>query len=80
MKKQKEKKEEYEIKWWKEWLEADVLKKEELVNKLPIVRSIWDLKDLPEDMRKRTFAQTLNGMFEDLENAVYTKVRNEGND
>jgi hypothetical protein len=77
MKKQKEKKEEYEIKWWKEWLEADMLKREDLVVKLPIVKSIWNLGDLPKDMRERTFAQTLNGLFEDLQNAVYTKVRNE---
>ena len=32
---------------------------------------------LPKDMRERTFAQTFNGLFEDLQNAVYTKVRNE---
>jgi|SRR3989344_1075317 len=76
MKKQKKQKEEYEIKWWKEWLEADMLKKEEMVNKLPIAKSIWNLKNLPKKMRERIFAQTLNGLFEDLENAVYTKVRN----
>ena len=77
MKKQKDKKEEYEIKWWKDWLEADMLKREELVAKLPIIKSIWDLKELPKEMRESTFAQTLNGIFEDLENAVHTKVRNE---
>ena len=80
MKKQKKGKEKFEIAWWGDWLEADMLEKEEMVNKLPIVRSIWDLKNLPEDMRKRIFAQTLNGLFEDLENAVYTKIRNEGKD
>ncbi len=78
MKKQKEKKEEYEIKWWKDWLEADILKREEMVNNLPIVRTVWDLSVLSEDMKKRAFAQTLNGMFEDLKNAVYTKIHNEG--
>ena len=77
MKKQKERKEEYEIKWWKEWLEADGLKKEELVAKLPIIKSIWNLKNLPENTRKEIFAQTLNGMFQDLENAVNTQIRNE---
>jgi len=54
-----------------------MLKKEELVAKLPIIKSIWDLKNLPENTRKEIFAQTLNGMFQDLENAVYTKVSNE---
>ena len=74
MKKQKEK---YEIKWWKDWLEADMIEKGEMVGKFPIGRDIDGLNSLPEDMRKRLFAQTLNGMFEDLENAVYTKMRNE---
>ena len=78
MKKQKEKKEEYEIKWWGNWLEADMLKKEDMVSKLPIIKSIWNLNVLPEDMRKRTFTQTLNDLFEDLKNAVYTKIHNEG--
>ena len=79
MKKQKKQKEEYEIKWWKDWLEADMLKREELVTKLPIIKSIWELKDLQKEMREATFARTLNGMFEDLESTVYTKVRNEEN-
>lgn len=76
MKKQKKKKEEYEIRWWEDWLNADMLKKEEMVNKLPIIKNIWDLKTLPENIRMRSFAQTLNGFFQDLENAVYTKVHN----
>ena len=46
------KKEDYEIKFWKDWLEADFLKKEELVKNLPMVKSLWDLKDLPENHRK----------------------------
>lgn len=71
MKKYKERKEKYEIKWWKDWLEADMLKKEEMVSKLPIIKNLWDLKVLPEDMRKKMFAQTLNSFFQDLENAVY---------
>lgn len=77
MKKQKEKKEEYEIKWWKDWLEVDLLKREDMVARLPIVKSVWNLKDLPKNIRERTLAQTLNGIFEDLQNAVYTKIRNE---
>lgn len=75
--KNKKQKEEYEIKWWKDWLEADTLKREEMVSKLPIIKSIWDLKNLSEDMRKRAFTMYLNGFSEDLESAVYTKVRNE---
>jgi hypothetical protein len=77
MKKRKKQKEKYEIEWWKEWLEADMIKKEKLVAKLPIVKNIWNLKNLPEEIRIQIYAQTLNGMFQDLENAVYTKVSNE---
>jgi hypothetical protein len=77
MKKRNKQKEKYEIKWWKEWLEADMIKKEKLVAKLPIVKNIWNLKNLPEEIRIEIYAQTLNGMFQDLENAVYTKVSNE---
>ena len=54
-----------------------MLKGEEIINKLPIMKSIWDLRDLPKDMRGETFTQTLNRMFGDLQNAVYTKVKNE---
>jgi hypothetical protein len=77
MKKRKKQKEKYEIEWWKEWLEADMIKKEKLVAKLPIVKNIWNLKNLPEEIRIQIYAQTLNGMFQDLENAVYMKVSNE---
>ncbi len=67
-------KEEYEIKWWKDWLESDILKREEMVAKLPIIQSIWDLNNLPKEMKERMFAQNLNGFFEDLESAVYVRT------
>ncbi len=68
-------KEEYEIKWWKEWLEADFLKREEMVEKLPIVNEILNMGNVPEKIRKHSFALILNSFFEDLESAVYTKIR-----
>ncbi len=67
--------EEYEIKWWKDWLEADCLKREEMVENLPIIRGIGTTEKVPEKIRKHSFALMLNGFFEDLESAVYTKVR-----
>lgn len=71
-------KEEYEIKFWKDWLEADLIEKERLVEKLSIVRDIEDIgkmQKIPKKIRKHFFVSLLNGLFEDLENAVYTKIR-----
>ncbi len=68
------KKQDYEIKFWKDWLESDLLKREELVENLPMVKSVWDLKEMPENLRKRALTTMLNGFFEDLESAVYTKI------
>lgn len=72
-------KEEYEIRWWKDWLEADSIKREEMVEKLPIVNEILNFGKLPEEIRKHAFVSMLNGFFEDLESAVYTKIRLEEN-
>ena len=68
------KKQDYEIKFWKDWLESDLLKREELVENLHMVKSVWDLKEMPENLRKRALTTMLNGFFEDLESAVYTKI------
>ncbi len=71
-------KEEYEIKFWKDWLEADLIERERLVEKLSIVRDIEDIgkmQKILKKIRKHFFVSLLNGLFEDLENAVYTKIR-----
>ena len=73
MKKLKKKSEEFEIKFWKEWLEADLLKRGELIKKLPIVQRPLKIKD--KKLAKDTIAMLLNSYFEDLESAVYTKIR-----
>jgi len=70
-----EKKEEFEIRFWRAWLYADFLEREKLVENLPIVRDCANLSKLPENIRVHTFATLLNGFFEDLESAVYTKIR-----
>lgn len=66
---------EYEIKFWKDWLEADMLKREEMVSKLPFVREVQNVHKLPPKVRKHMITLMLNSFFEDLESAVYTKVR-----
>ena len=65
---------EFEIKFWKDWLEADALKRMEMVEKLPIVNEIADIAKIPPKIRKHTFALMINSFFEDLESAVYTKI------
>lgn len=66
----------YEIKFWKDWLEADNLKRLKLVENLPVVKKVFKVnKVLPKKYRAEFFAQYLNSFFEDLESAVYIKVR-----
>ncbi len=67
--------EQFEIPFWKEWLDGDLLKREELVENLPIMNSIVRIGDLPETYRKTALTTLLNSFFEDLESAVYTKIR-----
>ncbi len=70
---------EFEIKFWKEWLYGDSLERIRLVEKLPITKEIENFSKLPKKIRKQVFAQMLNGFFEDLESAFYTKSRLEKN-
>ncbi|MEK6896731.1 MAG: hypothetical protein AABX12_04725 [Nanoarchaeota archaeon] len=64
----------YEIQWWKEWLDANGLKKLKMVEKLPLVQDIGKKTKTPEDMQKRIFAMQLNGYFEDLQSAMYVRI------
>ncbi len=74
MKKSKKKLEEgYEIRFWKDWLEADMLKRLDLVKKLPLFGMCLKMKD--EKIWRNSFTTLINGYFEDLESAVYTKIR-----
>lgn len=66
----------YEIKWWKDWLDADILKRTNMVEKLPFYKFCRDMHVLKDEkMMKHSFSTFLNGYFEDLESAVYTKFR-----
>lgn len=65
------KKSEYEISFWEKWLNAD-LERDELVKKLPFFKMSLKMKD--NEVFKHAFATMLNGYFEDLESAVYTKI------
>ncbi len=68
-------KEDYEIKFWKDWLGCDYLERLKLVKNLSIVREVSKLSKIPKKYSEEFFATYLNSFFEDLESAVYTKVR-----
>ena len=36
------------IKFWRDWLDADLLKREEMVENLPIMENIWKMSKLPK--------------------------------
>ena len=74
MKNKKEEFSKFEIKFWKDWLNADLLKREEMVSNLPIIKEILNIKELPEKFRKQALTNVLNGLFEDLRDAVYIKI------
>ncbi len=67
----KKTKKETGIKFWSDWLKGDLLKREELVENLPIMKNIWKLDKIPMKLRKRTLTILLNSFFEDLENQIY---------
>lgn len=64
----------YEIKFWEKWLNAG-FRRDELVEKLPFFRMSLKMKD--NKLFRHAFATMLNGYFEDLESAVYTKISRE---
>ncbi len=66
------KKSDYEIKFWEKWLNAD-FRRADLVKKLPFFKMSLRMKG--NKLFRHAFATMLNGYFEDLESAVYTKVR-----
>jgi ADP-heptose:LPS heptosyltransferase len=72
--KKKNKYKDYEIPFWGEWLEADCLKRSDMVEKLPIIKEISNIGKLPEKIRKHSFVLMINSFFEDLESAIYTKI------
>lgn len=68
-------KEDYEIRFWKDWLEADRVKRLKLVKQLSIVKEIKNINELPEKYREEFFVSHLNSFFEDLESAMHTEAR-----
>lgn len=55
-----------DIKFWKEWTEANELDRIELVKKLTLIKSLLNIEN--KKIREDTFANVINSYFEDLEN------------
>jgi len=80
---------EYEIKWWEDWINADSLERQEMVEKLPFTSSVTDLmkSGLEDKLLTHSVAtmlnsffedlEVLNSFFEDLEGAMYVKKYHE---
>jgi len=66
---------EYEIEWWKDWLEADMLDRLKMVEKLPFTHNVknYITAGFSEEQLAHSAASMLNGFFEDLEDAIRTK-------
>ena len=77
--KKKNKYQGYEIPFWGEWLDADLLKRGEMVRKLPFVREVANVGKLPKEIREDSISLMLNSFFENLESAVYIKINLENN-
>ena len=70
----------YEIPFWKEWLESDCLKRQRMVEKLPVLSEFIDIckeKKVSNKHKKHIIGMLINGFFEDLESAIYTKNEKE---
>jgi hypothetical protein len=64
------------IKFWKDWLEErNPMKRLEMIEKLPVVKEIVDytaLNKITKKERLRTFSLTLESLFEDLKDTIYS--------
>lgn len=64
---------EFEIKFWKDWLEADLLERGDLVKNLPVFEMCFRMED--SDFWRESLNTLISGYFEDLESSIYTKIR-----
>ncbi|MDP1729178.1 MAG: hypothetical protein Q8L27_03185 [archaeon] len=62
------------IKFWKKWLNADLLKREKMVGKLPIMKSFWEMENMSRKFTKQILTIMINCFFGDLEAQIYLEV------
>lgn len=68
-------KEDFEIGWWHDWFEADCIERREMVEKLPALRELMEIKEDVPLFLKRAYHTLINGLFEDLVDYMYARER-----
>lgn len=66
----------YSIKWWKKYIEADILDRSEMIKKLPIANSTYKMlldKAYPKNFKKIVYNQMLQSLFDDCIEEVELK-------
>ena len=74
-------KQNFEIPWWDDWYNADMLKRLELVKKLLITRELTKIfvsLGIKKKYAETAAASNVNGYFEDFENYMAERERLEG--
>lgn len=58
---------EYEIKWWSDYIEADILKRGKMVSELPFIKEIFSVcnSKIPLKYKKSTISSLLQSFFDD---------------
>lgn len=69
----REKDDYFEIKFWKDWLYADRIKRATMVENLSFIKNIDRVSKLPKETKRKMLATSLSSLFEDLEQATYQK-------
>ena len=68
----------YEIPWWGKWLDANCLERAEMIEKLTFAKNMIELskaKNFPMKYKLHSINTMLLAFFEDLEDALYTKLK-----
>jgi len=62
----------YNIKWWSDYIDADILKRSEMVKKLPFITSVVDLcnSDISLKHKKDSISMMLMSFFDDCINEM----------
>ena len=74
-------KQNFEIPWWDDWYNADMLKRLELVKKLLITRELTKMfvnMKIKKKYAETAAASTVNNYFEDFESYLAERERLEG--
>lgn len=57
----------YNIKWWNDYIEADILERSDMVEKLPFIKEVIGIcnSDMELKFKQHSISLVLNSFFED---------------